>query len=72
MIVSIENSSMFKKMNRVLVDQYHRQGIVPSILEHQNNFQQAYNVQVIVENSRWSALEFFSEQDAIVSIMKWG
>jgi hypothetical protein len=63
---------IFKKMNTVLVARYKRQGIIPSLGEHRKNFEQTYNVRVVVENNIWAALEFPSEQDAIVSIMKWG
>ncbi len=70
-IMHINNCAFFQKMNKTLVDSYKRRGIIPSILEHMKNFEQAYNVQVIVENERWSALEFSTEQDATLAILKW-
>jgi hypothetical protein len=60
---------MFTKMNTALVDSY---GILPGMTQHKKNFEQAYNVRVVVENSVWTALEFSTEQDAIVLGLKWG
>jgi hypothetical protein len=71
-ILQLKNElPIFKKMNTALVARYKRQGIIPSFSEHRKNFEQAYNVRVVVENNIWAALEFPSEKDAIISIMKW-
>ena len=72
MILQLKNElPIFKKMNTALVARYKQQGIIPSLGEHRKNFEQAYNVRVVVENNIWAALEFPSEKDAIVSMMKW-
>ena len=73
-IVRIENArAVYKNMNKELIDSYKRQGIVlvPTLGEHTRNFEQEYNVRVIIENSAWAAFEFPSEHDATLAIIKW-
>jgi hypothetical protein len=61
---------MFKHMNKDVVDKY--QGIIPNLHEHKITFEQTYNVRVIVENSRWQALEFPNEQDYLMAMLHFG
>lgn len=51
----------FKRMNRRLVQSYGRK--FPMMHIHKKNFEETYGVKVIVENSRWAAIEFDSEFD---------
>jgi len=67
-VIHIKNCSFFQKMNKTLVDSY---SILPGITQHKKNFEQAYNVQVKVKNSKWIALEFSTEQDAMLAILNW-
>lgn len=74
MIVRINtpgNILMFKRMNQAIVDTYKRRGIVPNMGQHRATFEQTHGVQVIVENSRWQALEFPAEQDYLLATLKW-
>ena len=74
MIVDINKSGnilLFKHMNQAIVDSYKRKGVIPSMGQHKDAFEQTYGVQVIVDNSTWRALEFASEQDYTMAVLKW-
>lgn len=62
---------VFKNMNNQLVDGYKRQGIVPTIHEHMKNFEQTYDVKITITNGVWSLIEFPTEQDYVMAVMKW-
>lgn len=63
---------MFKHMNKAVIDQYKLQSIMPDDLHlHKDRFEQIHGVQVILENSRWHALEFPSEQAYLMAMLKW-
>jgi hypothetical protein len=70
MIVEI-SQPWFRNMNKVVVDRYKRQGIIPNLGQHKSTFEQTHGVRVIVKNSRWQALEFASEQAYLMAILKW-
>lgn len=74
MIVEINkpgNILLFKHMNQAIVDSYKRKGIIPSMSQHKDAFERTYGVQIIVDNSYWQALEFPSEQDYLMAVLKW-
>lgn len=74
MIVRINtpgNILMFKNMNQVIVDQYKRQGITPNMGQHRTMFEQTHGVTVIAGPSSWTALEFATEQDYLMAMLKW-
>lgn len=73
MIVDITNGNhrMFKRMNNALIDRYKRKGIIPSTGQHRDTFEQTYDVKVVVKNSRWSGIEFPSEQAYTAAAIKW-
>lgn len=70
-ITSSGNFMLFKHMNQMIVDEYKRQGIIPNIVEHRATFEQTHRVKVVVKNSCWRALEFASEQDYLMAILRW-
>jgi hypothetical protein len=62
---------MFKHMNKAIVNRYQRQGVIPDLHEHKVTFEKTHSVRVIVKNSCWQALEFPSEQDYLMAMLKW-
>jgi hypothetical protein len=63
---------MFKHMNKVVIDRYKLQSIMPNDLHlHKDRFEQIHGVRVILENSRWTALEFSNEHDYLIAMLKW-
>jgi hypothetical protein len=52
MIVEI-SQPWFRNMNKVVVDRYKRQGIIPDLHEHKVTFEKTHGVRVILENCRW-------------------
>ena len=74
MIVEINQSGtamMFKHMNKAVVDQ-HQQSPLPIDLHlHKDMFEQIHSVRVIIENCRWHAVEFPSEQAYLIAMLKW-
>lgn len=74
MIVQLDtpgNIRMFFRMNKMIVDTYKRQGIIPNMDEHRATFEQTHRVKVVIKNSRWQALEFVGEQDYLMAMLKW-
>lgn len=74
MIVRINtpgNILMFKNMNQVIVDKYKRQGITPNMAQHRTMFEQTHGVTVIAGHSNWQALEFATDQDYLMAMLKW-
>lgn len=71
MIVEI-SQPWFQNMNKAVVDRHKLQSIMPIDLHlHKTMFEQTHGVRVIVKNSRWAALEFSSEQDYLMAMLKW-
>lgn len=70
MIVEI-SQPWFRHMNKAVVNKYKSQGIIPDLHEHRDMFEQTHGVRVILENSRWHALEFASEQAYLMAILKY-
>ena len=74
MIVKINtpgNILMFKHMNQMIVDKYKRQGIIPNMGQHRATFELTHRVKVVADNSNWTALEFTTEQDYTLAMLKW-
>lgn len=59
-------------MNQAIVSSYKRKGVIPSMGQHKDVFERTYGVEIIVDNSKWQALEFPSEQDYLMAVLKWG
>lgn len=73
-VISTEaNNAMFKNMNKRLVDDYRRQGIVPSMAEHVSNFEQVYGVKIVGDSgwARWDHVEFPSEEALTIAALTY-
>ena len=70
MIVEI-SQPWFQHMNKFVVDRYKLQNIMPDLHVHKSLFELTHGVRVIVKNSRWQAVEFPSEQDYLMAMLKW-
>lgn len=70
MIVEI-GQPWFQHMNKAVVDRYKLQNIMADLHVHKDRFEQIHGVRVIVKNSRWHALEFPSEHDYTMAMLKW-
>lgn len=67
------NSSLFRHMNKVIVDSYKRKGIIPSMGQHKATFEETYKVKLELGESHnfWKYMEFPSEQDYLMAVLKW-
>ena len=70
MIVEI-SQPWFQNMNKFVVDRYKLQNIIAELHVHKAMFELTHGVRVILENSRWHALEFSSEQAYLMAMLKW-
>lgn len=58
-------------MNQAIVDNYKRMGVIPSMGQHKTTFETTHGVKITVTNSNWSHIEFPSEQDYLLAVLKW-
>ena len=74
MIVEINKSgniSLFKRMNQDVVEQYKRYGMMPTINQHKEKFEEIHGVEILINNSNWTHMVFPSEQDYLMAVLKW-
>lgn len=64
--------TLFKRMNQPLVDSYKRSGLIPSLGQHHERFEQEYGVKVQTANSQWHGIEFPSESAYVAALLKFG
>lgn len=73
LINSKTNIVLFKHMNQRIVDGYKRKGIIPTMREHQATFETTYGVKVdySADTGIWKHMEFPTEQDYTMAVLKW-
>ena len=72
-INSESNILLFRHMNKIIVDSYKRKGIIPTMGQHKATFEATYNVKLEMGESQnfWKYMEFPSEQDYLMAVLKW-
>ena len=72
-INSETNIILFKRMNQEIVNDYKRKGVIPTMNQHKATFEDTHGVKI--EYGRggnfWKYLEFPSEQDYTLAMLKW-
>lgn len=73
LINSASNIVLFRRMNQAVVDSYKRQGIVPNMAQHRATFELTHGVRLEFGRSQnfWKYMEFATEQDYLMAVLKW-
>ena len=72
-ITSETNIILFKHMNRSIIDGYKRKGIIPTMREHKDKFEATHGVKIAynADTGVWKYLDFDTEQDYMMAMLKW-
>ena len=68
------NVALFRRMNKQVVDKYTvKQGKISNLAEHIKNFEAIHGVRITMAPSGnfWEAMEFPSEADYTMAMLKW-
>jgi hypothetical protein len=73
LINSETNIILFKRMNQTIIDGYKRKGIIPTMREHKATFEATHGVGIAynADSGFWKYMEFPSEQDYTMAVLKW-
>ena len=73
LINSETNIILFKRMNQSIVDGYKRKGIVPTMREHKATFEATHGVEIAynADSGFWKYMDFPTEQDYLMALLKW-
>ena len=70
--IRAQGLTLFRVMNTRLNQGYKRAGIIPSLGQHRQNFEQTYGVEIQTAQGHWHALKFPSEQAYVAALLKFG